>query len=164
MSEETGVNPFGREKRGSRIIVSAKEARTEDGVVFDSKHEMKVYKFLRDNFGRDTFELQPKFLLQESFRDTDNVLRREILYKGDFIFGPKRKAKDSPITSKHTVVDAKGMQDAVFKMKHKMFLYKYKQPLYLPRLVRDLEAIASVLESKGYKRLPQEKKTKKTRG
>lgn len=145
---DEGENPFKRAKRGSRIVVSAKEERTMDGIVFDSKWEMRVYKYLKDNFGKRAFTLQPAFLLQEGFTSVEGEKCRPIQYKGDFIFGPKRKSADSPLTAKHVVIDAKGMKDPIFKMKRKMFLYHYEQPLYLPSRVRDLEPLKKIIIQK----------------
>jgi hypothetical protein len=144
----TGVNPFLREKRGSRIVVSDKEARTEDGIVFSSKWEMRVYKYLRDAFGADAFELQPSFELQPKFAGCDGKTVRGIFYKADFIFGPKRESNSSPIHEGHTVIDAKGMKDAVFKMKAKMFEFKYRQPLHLPSRVGQLKNLEKTIRAK----------------
>lgn len=160
MENESGVNPFLKEKRGSRIVVSSKELRTEDGIVFASRWEKRVYTFLRDNFGVETFQLQPSFLLQPTFVDAEGIKRRSIVYKADFIFGPPRTHNDSPITYEHCVIDAKGMQDSVFKMKHKMYLFHFKQPLWLPARVRDLETLADHLVSMGYTRKEVVKQTK----
>lgn len=143
-----GTNPFDQEKRGSRIIVSPKEKRTEDGIVFASAWEKRVYVEFRNAFGRDKFELQPKFLLQPKFIGADGIKHREILYVADFIFGPKRKDKDSPLTDAHVVVDAKGMRDAVFKLKHKMFVYRYQQELHLPSRVMDVKALIVLIREK----------------
>jgi hypothetical protein len=157
---ETGQNPFTREKRGSRIVVSKKELRTEDGIVFASRWERRVYVFLRDNFGKESFKLQPSFLLVPAFVDADGIKRRPIVYKADFIFGPIRSTPDAPLTGEHCVIDAKGMQDAVFKMKHKMYLYAYKHSIWLPSRVRDLEQLADHLETLGHTRTKPTKKRK----
>lgn len=149
---ETGENPFLRPKRGSRIVVSAKEKRIEDGVVFDSQWEKRVYIFLRDNFGKRYFDLQPNFELQPKFTDPQGEKHRGIFYRGDFIFGPKRETPSDPLTDKHVVIDAKGMKDAMFKLKRKLFLHRFGGPLHLPSRVRDLEALAAFLQEKGYKR------------
>lgn len=145
---ERGDNPFDKQKRGSRIVVSPKEKRTEDGIVFASAWEKRVYVELRNAFGKDAFQLQPRFVLQPKFRGADGVNHREIAYVADFLFGPKRKDKSSPITGEHVVIDAKGMKDAVFKIKHKMFVYQYGQPLYLPSRVRDVKELVEFIKAK----------------
>ena len=43
-----------------------------DGITFDSKAEAKFYTQLKEN-GVD-FELQPRFLLQDSFKKMENIL------------------------------------------------------------------------------------------
>jgi hypothetical protein len=146
--QETGVNPFLREKRGTRIVVSEKADRTEDGIVFSSKWEMRVYKYLRDAFGADTFVLQPSFELQPKFKGHDGKTVRGIFYKADFMFGPPRSAPEDPICDEHIVIDAKGMKDAVFKMKAKMFEYRYRQPLYLPSRVGHLKDLEKIIREK----------------
>lgn len=152
MTTETGENPFLRPKRGTRIVVSSKEKRTEDGMVFDSQWEKRVYIFLRDNFGKEHFDFQPNFELQPKFTDPQGEKHRGIFYRADFLFGPPRETPASPLTEKHVVIDAKGMKDAMFKLKRKLFLCKYGGPLHLPARVRNLEALAALLQDKGYTR------------
>ena len=60
-------------------------------------------------------ELQPRFLLQESFRK-NNKTYRKIDYVADFKY----------IENGKTIVeDVKGLQTDVFKIKHKLFEKKY---------------------------------------
>jgi hypothetical protein len=159
--ETSGVNPFLRPKRGTRIVVSAKEKRTEDDIVFASQWEKRTYIFLRDNFGRDSFSLQPNFELQPKFQDLSGEKHRGIFYKADFLFGPPRATPSEPLTDTHVVIDAKGMKDAVFSLKRKMFLYRYGGPLHLPSRVKDLEILATLLEEKGFTRTKTNKKNAK---
>lgn len=141
-------NPFGnaRPKRGSRIVVSAKERRTMDGIVFDSMWEMRVYDHLKKAFGKRAFHLQPIFELQPGFVSNEGKKIRPIQYHADFLFGRKRRKPDSALTDKHVVIDAKGMQDAVFKMKRKMFMYHYGHTLHMPSRVRDLAPLVKEIE------------------
>ncbi len=144
----TGENPFSREKRGSRIVVSAKEDRTVDGIVFSSKWEMRCYKELRDAFIPGAFELQPRIELQPKFVGPSGEKIRNLEYRGDFIFGPKRNKPSDPLTDKHFLIDSKGMEDPVFKMKKKLLLFKYGQQLHTPKRVKDLVALIILIKEK----------------
>lgn len=80
-----------------------------DNIKFDSEMELKFYKALIENniefTMRDTFELQPKFIYKGK-----NIL--PIKYVSDFKVG-------------NVVIDIKGMKTTDFKLKEKMFKYKY---------------------------------------
>ena len=85
-----------------------------DGITFDSKAEETRYKQLllmqKANYITD-LELQPRFLLQESFKKNGKTYRK-IEYVADFKY----------IEDGKTIVeDVKGMQTDVFKIKHKLF-------------------------------------------
>jgi hypothetical protein len=115
--------------------VSSKEARTLDGITFDSKWELKVYSWLKSRLVDATIELQPKYVLQDKFVSFDGTKCREIAYFADFLIRPK----DS---QNFIVVDAKGLLTPDFKLKFKLFLYKYKDiPLYLPKNEKQLKQI-----------------------
>lgn len=60
--------------------------------------------------------LQPKFLLQEGFRDRDGKWHRAIHYIADF-----RYVEDNWVI----VEEVKGRMTAVFRIKKKLFLFKY---------------------------------------
>lgn len=142
---EKGNNPFLREKRGSRIIVSKKEERTEDGITFASKWELRVYKWIRDTYGMEHVQLQPKFELLAPFRDTLGVKHRGVYYVADFLIGTPRIKPIDPVPPNTVIIDAKGMKDAVFKIKNKWFLSLYKVPLELPAKVRDLTTLTEII-------------------
>ena len=82
--------------------------------VFDSIQESKRYKELKllERAGEiQNLELQPHFLLQDSFRKNGRTFRK-IEYIADFKY----------IENGKTIVeDVKGMQTEVFKIKHKIF-------------------------------------------
>ena len=59
--------------------------------------------------------VHPVFELQSSFQHGKFKFRR-ITYEADFEYYEKRK---------HVVEDVKGFSTAVFKLKHKLFVYKY---------------------------------------
>ena len=90
-----------------------------DGITFDSRDESLYYKALKDlkNNGLiKDFELQPKFILQESFAK-DGKKYRAINYIADF------RVINNDGSS--YVVDIKGMLTTEFKIKMKLFNYKY---------------------------------------
>ena len=89
-----------------------------DMYVFDSAKEAQRYRELKllERAGEiNDLELQPKFLLQESFKKNGNTYRK-IDYVADFKY----------IENGKTIVeDVKGLQTDVFKIKHKLFEKKY---------------------------------------
>lgn len=92
--------------RNKKVIVDEKE--------FDSKREGNRYKELklleRAEKIKD-LELQPRFLLQDSFKKNGRTFRK-IEYVADFKY----------IENGKTIVeDVKGIQTDVFKLKHKIF-------------------------------------------
>ena len=92
---------------------------TIDGITFDSKAESNRYLELRlllKNGDIQELELQPKFLLQESFKKNGKTYRK-IEYIADF-----RYIQDDKVI----VEDVKGIETDVFKLKRKLFEYKYK--------------------------------------
>ncbi len=101
---------------------------TIDGIKFDSKKESKRYlelKGLQDLGEIEQLEMQPKFLLQDGFRRNGKAIR-EINYIADFIY--------TDVSSGEVVVeDVKGVQTDVFKLKYKLFLFKY--PYVILRII-----------------------------
>lgn len=85
-----------------------------DMYVFDSVRESQRYKELKllERAGEiSNLELQPHFLLQDSFKKNGRTFRK-IEYVADFKY----------IENGKTIVeDVKGMQTDVFKLKHKIF-------------------------------------------
>jgi hypothetical protein len=92
--------------RNKKVIVDEKE--------FDSKREGNRYKELKllERAGEiKDLELQPRFLLQDSFKKNGRTFRK-IEYVADFKY----------IENGKTIVeDVKEMQTDVFKLKHKIF-------------------------------------------
>lgn len=92
--------------RNKKVIVDEKE--------FDSKREGNRYKELKllERAGEiKNLELQPRFLLQDSFKKNGRTFRK-IEYVADFKY----------IENGKTIVeDVKGIQTDVFKLKHKIF-------------------------------------------
>lgn len=88
---------------------------------FDSLAESRYYLVLLDRKKKKEicdFELQPVFELQPSFKKNGETFRA-IKYKADF----KVIHNDGRIE----IVDVKGMKTEVFKIKQKLFEYKYPE-------------------------------------
>ena len=91
-----------------------------DDYIFDSIQESRRYKELKLLLRAgeiSNLELQPRFLLQDSFRKNGKTYRK-IEYVADFKYIEKGKT---------IVEDVKGIQTDVFKIKHKMFEAKYPE-------------------------------------
>ena len=89
-----------------------------DMYVFDSIAESKRYKelaLLEQAKQIKELKLQPKFLLQEGFRKNGKTYRK-IEYIADFMYIENGKV---------IIEDVKGMETDVFKLKRKLFEYKY---------------------------------------
>lgn len=90
-----------------------------DMYVFDSIAESRRYKELAllQRTGKITeLQLQPKFLLQESFKKNGKIYRK-IEYIADFMYEENGKI---------IVEDVKGKETETFKIKRKLFEYKYR--------------------------------------
>lgn len=94
-------------------------AKTDiDGIRFDSKKEAEFYAELklREKAGEIThLRLQPRYLLQESFKH-EGKQYREMEYVADFEYIENGET---------VVVDVKGFRTAIYMIKKKLFLYKY---------------------------------------
>lgn len=89
-----------------------------DLYVFDSIAESKRYKELAllERAGEiQGLILQPKFLLQDGFRKNGKTYRK-IEYIADFMYKEKGQI---------IIEDVKGKETEVFKLKRKLFEYKY---------------------------------------
>lgn len=94
--------------------------RTCDGIVFDSKLEMRFYKEIIKPGVEDgsiqKYELQKKYELQPKFQKDGKTIR-PIDYVADFYIEYSDGSCD--------VVDTKGCPDSVANIKRKMFWYLY---------------------------------------
>ena len=91
-----------------------------DMYVFDSAKEAQRYrelKLLEKAKQISNLELQPRFLLQDSFRKNGKTYRK-IEYVADFKYIENGRL---------IVEDVKGLQTDVFKIKHKLFEKKYPE-------------------------------------
>lgn len=96
-----------------------------DGIEFDSKDESLYYLHLKEKkeLGEiKDFDLQPEFELQPAFRKKGKKWL-PIKYKADFLVFHHDGSID--------VIDVKGFETADFKLKKKMFEYKYEHSLTL---------------------------------
>jgi Protein of unknown function (DUF1064) len=94
-----------------------------DGHVFDSTLEANVYTLLKhwERSGLITnLVLQPRFLLQEGFTDSDGKAHRKIEYVADFRFTDL-----TDMNLRDRVIDAKGVVSRVFVVKYKLFKARY---------------------------------------
>ncbi len=89
-----------------------------DMYVFDSAKEAQRYRELKllEKAGEiSNLELQPRFLLQDSFKKNGRTYRK-VEYVADFQYVENGKT---------IVEDVKGIQTDVFKLKHKIFEKTY---------------------------------------
>lgn len=92
-----------------------------DGHTFDSIKEMNYYLKLKllESAGKiKNLELQKEFELQPSYR-LNNKTNRKIVYRADFTY---KTTEDDKLH----VIDVKGYRTDVYRLKKKMFEYKYK--------------------------------------
>ena len=95
-----------------------------DGYTFDSQKEKNYYiklKTMQDLGLIKNLELQKEYILQDKFK-LNGVTRRKITYKADFSY-------ISTEDDKLHVIDVKGFKTEVYKIKKKMFEYKYQVEL-----------------------------------
>ncbi|MGM0903087.1 MAG: DUF1064 domain-containing protein [Bacillota bacterium] len=99
-----------------------------DGIQFDSKAEAKYYeqlKWLKQAKQIKDFKLQPRFLLQESFKKNGKTIRK-IEYVADF--------EIHNLDGSIEIVDVKGHETKEFLLKKKLFEYHYEHTLKLVTL------------------------------
>ena len=92
---------------------------TVDGIKFDSQKEAEYYcklKSLKQAGEIKDFGLQPRYELQPAF-EKNGKKYRAITYIADFVI-----VNNDGTTE---VVDVKGVETQVFKIKQKLFEYKY---------------------------------------
>lgn len=91
-----------------------------DGHMFDSVREMNRYKQLRllERTGLiKDLELQKEYILQDKYKINNKTIRK-ISYIADFSY---ISVKDNKLH----VIDVKGFKTDVYKLKKKLFEYKY---------------------------------------
>ena len=92
-----------------------------DGYTFDSIREKNYYiklKLLEKAGKIKELELQKEYELQPSYK-LGNKTSRKITYRADFTY---KSTKDDKLH----VIDVKGFRTEVYRLKKKLFEYKYK--------------------------------------
>ena len=111
-----------------------------DGIVFDSRAEGRFYEHLLDLMHEgvvESFEMQKPYTLLDKFpHPKTGKTIRAIKYVPDFevIYTDGRVE----------VVDVKGMQTDVFRMKCKLFMFRYQIPLVLVKYNRTTKKFVEV--------------------
>lgn len=119
--------------RTNKYGVAEKEERTfRDGTLFASKREMERWDYLLkiQTAGEiKDLESQVPFVLQESFISRQHGDISELIYVADFVYTNISFRRDYP--GRKIVEDSKGgMLTQVYKLKKKLFLYKYGEHLF----------------------------------
>lgn len=103
---------------------------TVDGITFDSRAEASYYKqlkLLKKSGVVKEFERQKRYTLFDKLEFNGRTYRK-LVYIADFV-----------VTYRNgdvKVVDVKGMETQLFKLKARLFIEKYQVPLVLAKLVR----------------------------
>lgn len=95
-----------------------------DGIKFDSKKEANRYvelKLMEKAGVIHSLHLQPSFILQEAFTDYTGKKHRAIKYKADFEYIENDKL---------TVEDVKGFKTKEYRLKAKLFMFKYQDVVF----------------------------------
>lgn len=90
-----------------------------DGIAFDSVAEAKYYaqlKILKACGDVKEFEIQPTYVLQEGYKRGKRKVQ-PITYKADFLVTYKNGQQE--------VIDVKGAKTEVYRIKKKLFEYRY---------------------------------------
>lgn len=98
-----------------------------EGITFDSKKEGEYYLKLKELEKKGTIkdlELQKEYILQDKFK-INNKTRRQITYRADFVYYDTRDKKTHVIDVKSPYT----AKDKVYRIKKKMFEYKYQMEL-----------------------------------
>lgn len=119
-----------------------------DDILFDSKIEGEYYqhlKKLKEKGEIKDFEIKPKFVLQEKFQKQNKTIRK-IEYIADYLVFKNDGSKQ--------VIDIKGFETADFKIKKKMFDYKFRDiELLLLTYVKKRGGWITLEENKRLKKL-----------
>lgn len=112
----------------NKFRVSKKEDRTVDDVVFDSKLEANVYRYLKQEGLQ--FDMQVKFELQPKF-ELQGAKFRAVTYVADFVIHHN---------GQEFVLDAKGMKTPDYELKKKWFAYVHH------RLITEVRSVKQAKE------------------
>lgn len=135
-------------KKLGRYRVSAKEDRTYDNIVFDSKWEAQTYKLLKMLLPADVnIHMQVPFLLQEKFKTKDGKAIREINYCADFVITKEKELPPNIIPADSFVIDSKGHLTDIFKLKNKLFMYKYRTVIHQVKSAKDVAEVVDLYKA-----------------
>lgn len=98
-----------------------------DGIKFSSKLESKRYEYLKELEKENkisNLELQPAYLLQESFRK-EGELFRKVEYVADFRYYDNENKKEVVEDVKSFITE----KDGLFRIKRKLYEYRYPTKL-----------------------------------
>jgi hypothetical protein len=96
---------------------------TVDGITFDSKMEARFYEFVKElrMTGKiGAFEMQVKYEIFPAYTFNGKKVRK-VEYVADFVVYHHDGTEE--------IIDVKGVETDVFKLKRKMFEYKYQKPI-----------------------------------
>lgn len=133
-----------------------KEGRTCDGIVFDSKMEMKYYRDVLcpgvESGTITNYELQKKYVLQPRFvHGEQNV--NAITYVADFYI--------EYADGRSEVIDIKGYPDSVALIKRKLFWYVYPETTY--RWISYVKKYGGWVDYEDLKKLRKQDKKRKVK-
>jgi hypothetical protein len=117
ISPKTALN-----EKKNKYNVASKENRIQDNITFSSKKEKERYsqlKMLEKSNAISNLILQPSFLLQDRFTDSTGKKHRAIHYVADFQYNIK------DLIFVEDVKPSKTFSTDVYKIKKKLFLFKY---------------------------------------
>lgn len=120
LSNDYTLTPDGKIEKRKRNKFGARKTQI-DGFTFDSLAEANHYRELRlrEQAGEITdLKLQPEYLLHPAFKDRDGKNHRAIYYRTDFSYNEQ---------GRRIVEDFKGFETEVFRIKRKLFLFKYPE-------------------------------------
>ena len=106
-----------------------------DGIKFDSQLESIIYRELKRMLNVDTIQalkLQIPYILHDKFTNCVGRKIQAIKYIADFVV-----TKGNAVY----VIDSKGMILSDFKLKMKMFEYKYNMQLHIVKNVSDVRLL-----------------------
>lgn len=111
-------NPITKEVKKEKKSKYKNHKTIIDGIKFDSQKESNRYLLLKDKIKHNEISdlrLQVKFELQPSYVINGRTIRA-INYIADFVYNE---------SGKDIIEDTKGFRTEVYKLKKKMFEYKY---------------------------------------
>lgn len=108
------------------------QPQVHDWIKFSSKLELRFYKYFQEK-GIEIVQLQPHFILQDSFKYEWKTIRR-IEYIADFRIR---------YNGDEYIVDSKGFRTSTFDLKKKLWLKKYgwEHRLIVAKSIKELETL-----------------------